>query len=465
VTDKSLKAALLSLAALVKLALLLRFGALPSDDSGGYLALAHAIQTDPAIWSSVPGWHRQALPLYAFRPYGYPALIALAQMLAGSQFGVLLILLQIALSLVVGSMLFDVCRQMAPHARWIAGAALGFYFSSVTLLWDQSIMSDSLFASLFNIVLLSLVAGRVRGLATITALGLAWAGAVLLREVGLYLTVIPLVLLVMLPRLGRWRRIVAFLVPVVALTGLYASWNHARTGTAFLSITGVANYLRPGFDLTIMELATPFDGDDPLSRIVQQHPDEYVFPDQLKLLQQIHDGLDLQSPFQLQALELANYRAMVGRFPVQYGRYVAAQLTPPNLGALLFDPVSSLNDYGQLGLPPYQRIIPGTGWKSVRDLWRAGDVGGLTLALVSLVTLIGATLAWSATALGVVWLAAREWRDPQIRLAVAMLATFLAVVGFYALVHSDSRLRMPAIPAGLIAASIVAGQVRTRRLV
>jgi len=455
---------LLFLAALVKFGLLLRYGALPSDDSGAYLALAHALQTDPAIWSSVPGWHTQALPLYAFRPYGYPALIALTQILAGSKFGVLLVAVQIACSLLVGSMLFDVCRQMAPGSRWIAGAAVGFYFTSVTLLWDQSIMSDSLFASLFNIVLLTLAAGRVRRLITLSALGVAWAAAVLLRDVGLYLTVIPLVFLFMLPRLRRWQCIASFLLPVIAVTGLYASWNHARTGTAFLSITGVANYLRPGFDLTIMGLATPFDGEDPLSRIVQQHPDEYVFPDQLKLLQQIHDGLDLQTPLALQALELANYRAMVARFPVQYARYVMGQLTPPNLGALLFDPVSSLNDYVQLGLPPYQRIIPGTGWKSVRELWRAGDVGGLALALISLVALIAATLAWSATVLGVALLAASAWRSATIWRALALFASFLAVVGFYALVHSDSRLRLPSIPAGLVAASTVADRFRTRRL-
>jgi len=460
-TDRSVKAWLLSVAALVKLGLLLRFGALPSDDTAAYVTLAGALRHDPLIWFTVPGWHSQALPLYAFRPYGYPALIALAQMLAGSEFGIVLVLVQIALSLLVGSMLFDRCREVAPGTRWIAGAAIGFYFSSVTLLWDQSILSDSLFSSLFNIVILTLAAGRKQPVAIIVLLGLAWSGALLLREVGLYLTVVPLALCFMLPRVGRWQRIATFLMPIIALTGLYAAWNQQRTGTAFLSITGVANYLRPSFDLTTMGLATPFDGDDPLSKIVQLHPDEYGFPNQLLLLQQIHDGLSLDSPLALQTLEFGHYRSMVTRFPVAYGRYVAGHLEPSNLGALLFDPISSLNDYFQLGVPPYRRVIPGTGWKSFRDLYRRGDIGGLAVALVSLVMLVLATLAWVATALGTAWFAARQWRDPQARLALAMLASFLAVVGFYALVHTESRLMMPAIPAGLIAAS---GVVAKRRL-
>jgi hypothetical protein len=460
VTDRSLKAWLVGAAALAKLGLLLRFGALPSDDTAAYVRLAEALRHDPLIWSSVPGWHSQALPLYAFRPYGYPALIALAQIVAGSRFGVLLVLAQIALSLLVGSMLFDRCLQATPRARWIAGTAVGFYFCSVTLLWDQSILSDSLFSSLFNIVILTLAAGRTRRVGTMALLGLAWSGALLLREVGLYLTIVPLALCFMLPRAGRWQRITALLAPILVVTSLYAAWNQQRTGTAFLSITGVANYLRPSFDLTTMGLATPFDGDDPLSRIVRLHPDEYGFPDQLLLLQQIHDGLDLDSPLALQTLEFRYYRSMITRFPVAYGRYVAGHLEPSNLGALLFDPISSLNDYFQLGVPPYRRVIPGTGWKSFRNLYRGGDIGGLAVALVSLVMLILATLAWVATAIGTAWFAVRYWPDPQARLAVAMLASFLAVVGFYALVHTESRLMMPAIPAGLIAASVVGARRR-----
>ncbi len=299
---------------------------------------------------------------------------------------------------------------------------------------------------------------------SLVRLGLAWGCAVLVRDAGLYLTVVPAALcFAAATPAARPRAIAAFLLPALVLIGVYGAWNQCRTGAPFISVTAVANYLRPDFEMARTGLADPFADESAVSDIAREHPDEYAFPTQLDIVQRVHDRLGLTSPLALGEVERRHYLRTVMTHPVAYARYVARNLDPSSFGAVLFDPISSLNDYFQLGLPPYRRVVPGAGFKNLRELAASGRIAALAMAGLSLLATIAATLGWIATVLGVPLLARRGGWDGPGRLALAMLAAAFAVLGFFALVHVESRHIMPAIPAGLIAAAYVAAHMRFLR--
>lgn len=458
-----LKLFVLGAAALVKFGLLARYGALHADDTPVYLQIADAIRHDPGLIDRIPEWRDHAIPALAFRPYGYPAVIALAQAVAGTGYDTLLAAMQIALSLLVGAWLFDTASLAAGGRHRIGTAAACFYFAGTTLLWDQTILSDCLFGFLVNLVLLRL--GRDLALGRrprhLMALGIAWGAGTLLRDVGLYLAVLPAAIcfFAVTPK-ARPRALAAFLLPVLLIAGGYEAWNAHRTGEPFISVTDAANYLRPDFEIARTGLADPFDDDSTVAQVARAHPGEYDFPHQFALLQEIHDRLGLESPVALARVERAHLLRTLWVHPVAYARYVAGNLDPRSFAVTLFDPIAAMNDYCQLGLPPFRRVVPGIGIASLRDLVRGGDWGGLALAIASALSVTGASLAWLATLAGVPLLLRRHKFDGPARLAVAMLLTALGGVGFFALVHTETRLVLPFVPAGLIATSYVAARLR-----
>ncbi|HWK46558.1 MAG TPA: hypothetical protein VNT30_17690 [Stellaceae bacterium] len=457
----------------LKLILLLHYGALTSDDTGNYLDVAHAILHEPNAFSAVPDWHSAALPRLAFRSYGYPLLIAGGQWLVGDGYGVLLVTCQILLSVVVTALLFDEALRIARNGALAAVATL-LYGVSIAVLWDGTVMSDSFYAAAFNLVLLAIIRhyrrGQPFGLAAALALGALWGWSIWLRDNGVYFTIIPAAILC-LPRFtgGVPRRVAqagAFLLPVILMVGGYTAWNAYRTGESFFSMTGVANYLRPAFDIARRGGADPFDDGSPLSRLVKTTMADYHYPEQVLLLQRLHDVLGL-SPLALQRLTFDKFVDTITRHPVAYGLYVADNLAPAHIGAVLFNPLASYNDFFQLGLPPHQRIIPGAGLNSFRDLAAKRDAGGLILAILSLVATVLATLAWLATLIGFPVLAWRERRRTgqfslDTKVAALCYGTILIVIGLFALVHIEARHMLPVIPAGLLAAVYVASRLRRR---
>jgi hypothetical protein len=466
------KLLLLGLGACLKFCLLLRYGPLPSDDTVEYAAIAHALLTNPDIVREIPGWSTQAMPMLAFRPYGYPALLALGQLMAGGWAYTVVVVLQLALSLYVGARLFDLALMLGKSTR-LAAMATALYILSDTLLWDQSILSDSLYAGCFNLVILTLaecrIAGRTPRRSAAIQMGLIWGASILIREVGLYFTILPLILITLCtPR--RAVTVAAFLLPVMALVGLYAGWNAYRTGGApFVSVTGVANYLRPSFDIARRARVDVFDRpDDPAAVALRAAPELYVFPAQLTLLQQVHDQLRVPSPLAMERLELGEYLSLFRRHGAAYARYVAANLEPSSFGVMLFDPLSTLNHYFQFGVPPYRRVVPGTGLKSLRDLIEQGRFAACGLALLSLGAMLAATAIWIGSVGGLPILAIREYRQTrglrdETIVALSMWFAFAYVAGLYALIHTETRLMLPVFPAGILVAAYVAAWMPARR--
>jgi hypothetical protein len=240
---------------------------------------------------------------------------------------------------------------------------------------------------------------------------------------------------------------------------MYVGWNVHRTGQAFLGITGAANYLRPVFDIAKAGYADPFDDSSALSTTVKATMKDFDFPEQLLLLQRLHDQTGV-SPLALQTLAFDKLIDTVLTHPLAYGRVVLRNIAPSSYGALLFDPIFTINDFFQLCVPPYRRVVPGSGLKSWKSLIATRNWPGMGLAGASAIAIVGSTVAFLLVLLGLPTLALRRKLTPELALALKSLAIFVVVAIAFGLIHTEARHMLPVIPAALIAAAIAVAQFR-----
>ena len=155
------------------------------------------------------------------------------------------------------------------------------YIFSESMLWDNSILPDSIYGSLFNIVLFGLL-GHLLGcwrltLGRSTGLAALWGYSVLTRDSRLYFSVLPIMLTIAIAirsedrfalRIGH---LLVFVGVAGGMMGAYVMLNRCRsTGEAFFSVTGLQNWLRPVFDVARYGYAQPFTGDDLVSRTMRE---------------------------------------------------------------------------------------------------------------------------------------------------------------------------------------------------
>jgi hypothetical protein len=458
----------------IKLFLLTMYGPLMQPDTAGYLYIADRAQDGTPVFSEVPDWKTSSVPALAFRTYGYPLVVLLARWVGGGFYTHLLVLIQVALTLYVGKLLFGVSCRITSSLK-ISSTALAFFLIGQTMLWDQCILSDSLYISLFNIVVLTLATmyydEKPVSMLRIFVISLIWCYSILIRDSGIYFTIIPIWLLCLLSArsnfyfIGKRSPIAIFALTLSVFIFSYVSWNTYRTGESYFSITGVANFMRPSFDIAKSGKADPFDGTDAVSSIVRAHRHDFSFAEQLDILQRIHDEMGLSSPKQLLSLVEKEYAQTVIRYPVAYARFVLENLDPRILGSLMFDPLDSGNAYFQLGVPPYLRVVPALAPRQLAALIKAGDIRGIVLGFIALVTKAISVIVFLWVLVTVPLRARSELRAGHLtrdmKLALILLASCGVVNLFFALVHSEDRLRMPFVPSALIvSAYCVVGGIR-----
>ena len=120
-------------------------GPLYSDDSGGYSDYADAKLASPH-WLNDAKLDDSAIPLLAYRPVGYPAVIAVAKLAAGPLWPCAVTGLQIVLSLVVFIAIVELGIEICIGLRTAVVAALAA--ALFQLPYDQAIITDSLNAEL-----------------------------------------------------------------------------------------------------------------------------------------------------------------------------------------------------------------------------------------------------------------------------------------------------------------------------
>jgi len=195
------------------------------------LRLVVLIAYAPALefFGDSPGYLREAADLSrisAWHPIGYPLFIWLT---AWSHGLVLLTLLQHALGLLSGWLVYRTLRSLGVNRGLSTVAALPLLIDAYQVAIEQFVLSDTLFTFLVvATVVLCVRLMRRPSVGVALAIGAVLAGATLTRTVGLGLA-LPVVIVLLMARVG-WRRIVAAAATFALPLGGYALAFHTTYG-------------------------------------------------------------------------------------------------------------------------------------------------------------------------------------------------------------------------------------------
>ena len=446
-----------------KLAVLYLIGPSIWPDTAGYTAFAEAILDQGKAFRPIDWIGGPATPPFVFRLAGYPLVLAGAELLSAENYASIAVIFQIFLNVISVVLVFNVIAHLGFSVGQII-AILTLYVFSDSLLLDNSILSDSIYSSLFNIVVFLLI-GHAIGCWRLTllgtlGLGFLWGFSTWTRDSGIYFTYIPALLILAgaRPSAGGFARrlgfLCAFLIVVVGMTGAYAALNKYRTGEYFFSITGVANWLHPVFGMAKYGYARPFDGDDPVSEMVREGLPDYEYPTQLAFIQKLHTRCKC-TPTELQSLLFRKYLATIVHHPFAYLRMVWRNFHYLGLAALLADPVATINQFFEFATPVQYKVIPGLSIRNLLALQQQFSLGRLLLMILNLLSTAVATILFSLFLFGIPYLVGRAMRRhepiPPVLAVVAFLwFTFLSVSVAFSLVHYEARHALPIFPAGCI---------------
>ncbi|MGE5515453.1 MAG: hypothetical protein ACM31D_06485 [Bacteroidota bacterium] len=446
--------------------LLAVFGPTWEPDWGSYSSFADTILAG-GDWLHDAGLASDAVPLTLFRSIGYPLVVALFRAVLGNGSVHLyaIVLMQIALSLVATVLVWRLALLLT-GCRRAALLASGGHAVALTMLYDQSLLSDSLYASLFvicwSVPLIAFAARRPVCLATLAGLGLLYGYSCLQRGTGLVFLVL------VLPGVVAWAwrgargfkragALVAFLIPMALVTGGDMAWNHSRTGqwimttgAQFVMIQPMVKAAGRGFHV--------FDGDTPIDALAAKHLRTYDYNE----VGPIVDGLF--SEYGLNAIQSAELHKQV--FVRSWLRHPWAmthnmlQNFNNSIFFQFFDPLDSAFFYSRMVTG--DRLFPGFGaaWASVR--------GGNPLPLVAIVAVsLCRAVAYLAFATLLVGGLVTAWRAIRRRglseaewMALGLWALFFGYTGVLCAIHMVGRFLPAALPAGLIAALFFANQAR-----
>lgn len=453
--------AVIAVAAAVKLLMLALNGPSGSADSFGYIDFANAILDHGRAFAPVP-WGAEATPPFIFRPPGYPLLLAAAKLISADDYASVIVVAQIAANLATTYLVFRVGARLL-RSSGAALAVVVLYVGSTSLLWDNAVLSDSLFASFWNVVVFALL-GHLVGcwrlkLRHFCGLGVVCGYSLWLRDVGIYLTVLPAALLALVVLRERAHRTVAvaglglFLLLSGGFAGATVLLNLHRTGEVFFSISGVANWLQPIFAVAAHGQAQPFAGDDLISTAVRETATGYGYEDQLRLIPELHRRCGC-TPTQLQAKMFAKYRAVVERFPLAYARVVIRNFNYFALGELIANPLATLNQLLEFGAARPDWRLPGFSLRNLSALREHFSSTMLLLMLASALAEAVSAVVFTTYILGTpiaLWRAARRCAFTIDEAAIGFLwFSFVSVSLLFSLVHYEARYALPLLPGAAL---------------
>lgn len=450
VDDRRALAFLLGGLAATKLLLLLWLGPVALEDTGGYVAFADAILGDRR-WLSDAGLHDAAMPLTAFRVIGFPAIIAGVKLLAGSAWAEAIVIAQILLSLLATAAVFCLARAfgltIVPAAlATLAGA------SSVQLVLDQCLLTDSLYGSLMILALAPLSRGALesRLLAPRHALvsGLLIACGFLLREATSFLVVslLPLAAWCVSQSPGSKRAAgfaaVMLFLPLLATNLAYQLWNAQRSGEHFVTTSAQTAVLQLLMVAAANDPAV-FAGDSPIDRAAREVVRRHDFAEVRDLNEVLFARYHMTGPAIAGAAYRKYFEAWL-RQPLAVAAAVVSGLGAQELH-LAFRPLTSLEELYR--------------WRHDRLLWDKRDWRKLTAVRTSQLPILLvdglqkalASVLFACFLIGVPWQAVRAfrreatlpWREGT---ALALWLLYLGFFGTYALVHIEPRYMTPVVP-------------------
>jgi hypothetical protein len=260
-----------------------------------------------------------------------------------------------------------------------------------------------------------------------------------------------------------------FVLVAGGMIGAYVMLNWYRTGEAFFSITGLENWLRPIFDMTRYGYAQPFTGDDLVSRTVHDImgsavPGEsrYGFPAQRRFIFALHDRCQC-TPTQEQSLVFAKYLWAIWHYPIAYLRIIFVNFR--GLGALIADPVATMNQLVQLGTPVRDahysaRILPDPSFENVMRLAHNFSVTRFIQLFVATISKAISVIGFLLAVIGIPIVSLRKWLtnksiDDRLAAISFLWLAFMMVSLSFSMVHIEWRHALPALPAALVCAVYV----------
>jgi len=445
---------------ILKIGIFSWIGPSTSPDTAAYVGFADAILNHGQAFAPMH-WGTVAAPPLIFRLAGYPLILAGAKLLSPLHWTALVVGFQGCLTIIVLMLIFAVARKVFQSVA-AAMAVVILYGLSASILWDNSLLSDSVYSSLFNIVLFALIGHRINCW-RLSFLGCAGMGflcgySTLTRDSGLYFALLPAIPLIAAARSGgrfvprELLRLAIFILIVVSMVGAYVMLNKYRTGEAFFSITGIENWLRPVFDMANDRYARPFGGADLVSRTVRDTKTPYDYLSQLAFLDVLHQRCGC-TPTQLQAIVFSTYLATVSHHPWAYAGVIINNFDFLGLASDLTDPIKTLNMFTELGTPIGHRVIPTLSVRHLLDLRHHFSVVVLILMSLSVVTGFTSAVLFALFLFGVPWrLAKAGWPHgaaigEDLPIIAFLYFSFMLVSIAFSMVHFEARHALPVFPA------------------
>ena len=460
---------------LLKAVLLIVFGPIMTPDSPGYSGAAQTILVTSS-WLHDAGMKASVMPPFAFRIIGYPLFLAGVMTMAGSAWAVAAVCIQSAFSLFVSWKALRLGEELGLSRGWSL-AAVFLYATSLQLLLDQCILTDSLNASCVILATVLLVRGTRAGLPlslpAAFGAGLMLAIAFLMREIMqamIFLFVIFLIVRLVCAQKGlRTRTFAAVLivlaVPFATMEG-YRQWNVHRTGERFITTGGQTAMLQ-----ALARVAERHPGilteDTPLDRTLKSQLKYYTFAEILKtdaeLFKQGYTSLDISR--------------------MATARYIEAWREHPLQMLVLFRIISEAQV--KIAARTVSSICEVAEWSGggpqcddYRDLYRAAlktpmqmSAGQVTMFLATSLQNLLSIIIFGAFLLGtpVAVIAAGFRKIPPLALPQrALIAAFwLVYIGWccgYFLIHFETRYVAPVVPLSVFGGLFIIQRTRAMRL-
>ena len=435
---------------LIKGTLLLALGPAHTPDTGGYVGYAGEILAGRL---GDAGLYGTTAPGTLFRVIGFPAVLAAFMTFGGPYWDWLLVAVQMVLSLAASIGLHVMARHFG-LTRGLAALVMLGMATSLPLVLDQAVLSDSLFSTALQfcvlVLCLPLLAGRRVGVAAALGAGLLFAAAFLLREATLFLSlgILPLVALAGLgDSRPTWRGArhlilvcVVFMLPLLLVQQGYREWNRSRIGMPLITTGAQTTMFQALADAAAIDPVV-LEGDDLVHRTARDMLHGSDFSRILEMLTVLFQQHRMTAVDQSQAGFTAYYQAWRDH-PGIMTRMVLSHLRS-NQAQMTLRPVESLRE-----LILWTRYDDGgfARWRAVREgrWWMAPVVAldGLSKA--------AAVIVFAAFTLLTPWRLLRDRLTPAHATATGLWLLYFAMLGLYALVHLETRYVAAVVPLSLV---------------
>jgi len=450
INDKKLYPGVIFAILVFKVAVLMIWGPGIAPDSGGYTRFA-ALILEGTEWLTDARIQDSAMPTTVFRIAGYPAFIALTQLISADYWQWIVVLSQFALSTVS---LFSLSRLIsALGMRSLVGAfcllSTGLSFA---LLLDNMILTDSFAASLFVIVLsenaVASLRGRPLGFAQALFFGALITLAFLFREgvaVLSVLFVVPLLVRAFLADGQRWRSIAAaavFFLPVILVSQAYASWNESRTGYRFVTSGGQTVYLQGLVDAAEKDQRI-FSGDKPIEIAAREHVKDYAFSEVLAIQASLFKQ-GFVAP-ELAKMSKQKYFYSWLEYPGSMLRMTIGHIRE-NYATLTFRPLGAVRQTGfwingEKPWPDYRELRRDMFNDASSFILFTGEMVERVLAIIITIAFVIAPIFWLVRlSLG------KDSRKREVLVFSSLWAVYFGILFAHAMVHLETRYLASVVP-------------------